>query len=174
MIARWWLGLCCALALAAPAARAAPGVFVIGDHDRYELSQAFTYLEDPGATLTLDDILEPRRQQAFRAVPQRGHGANFGFTHSAIWLRVTLVSGPATAPEWLLELAYPPLDSVELFVPGTGVPWERFVAGDRRPFSARAVPHRNHVLPVRVPAASATTIYLRLASEGTVVAPVTL
>jgi PAS domain S-box-containing protein len=174
MIARWWLGLCCALALAAPAARAAPGVFVIGDHDRYELSQAFTYLEDPGATLTLDDILEPRRQQAFRAVPQRGHGANFGFTHSAIWLRVTLVSGPATAPEWLLELAYPPLDSVELFVPGTGVPWERFVAGDRRPFSARAVPHRNHVLPVRVPPASATTIYLRLASEGTVVAPVTL
>jgi PAS domain S-box-containing protein len=174
MSARWWLGLWCALALCAPARAGEPGVFVIGADDRYELSQAFTYFEDTSAKLTLGDMLRGDRQEAFRSVPQRGQGANFGFTHSAIWLRVTLVSGPATPPDWLLELAYPPLDSVELFAPRPGGSWQRFVAGDSRPFSARAVPHRNHVLPVRVAPASATTIYLRLVSEGTVVAPVTL
>jgi PAS domain S-box-containing protein len=174
MSRRWWLATWCAMALCAPAVAAGPGVFVLGDKDHYELSPAFTSFEDRSATLTLQDILRGDRQEAFRVLPQRGQGANFGFTRSAIWLRVTLVSGPATAPDWLLELAYPPLDSVELFVPGPGASWQRFVAGDRRPFSARAVPHRNHVLPVRVAPASATTIYLRLTSEGTVVAPVTL
>jgi PAS domain-containing protein len=176
MMARWRLVLCCAIVFgfSAPAARADPGLFAVGSGDRYELSQAFTYFEDRSAALTLEDILAPERQGMFRPVPQRGQGPNFGFTSSAIWLRVTLASGAGTPVDWLLELAYPPLDNVELYAPGESTPWERFVAGDRRPFSERAVPHRNHVLPVRLPPASVTTIYLRLASEGTVVAPVTL
>jgi PAS domain-containing protein len=172
MIARWCLGLCCALALGA--ARAEPGVFAVGSDDRYELSKAFTYLEDRSAALTIDDVQQPQWQALFQPVPQRGHGTNFGFTSSAIWLRITLVSAAAAPVDWLLELAYPPLDDVQLYAPGEGGQWRRFVAGDRRPFSQRAVPHRNHVLPVTLAPGSATTIYLRLASEGSVVAPVTL
>jgi PAS domain S-box-containing protein len=172
-MAHWLVWLLCALAFVATPARAEPGVFAVGSGDRHELSHGFTYLEDPSAELTLDDILKPAAQAAFRQVSGSGHGANFGFTRAAIWLRITLTTGSNTPREWLLELAYPPLDNVELFTPGYSG-FERLVAGDRHPFSSRPIPHRNHVLPVSLEPGAATTLYLRLTSEGTVVAPVTL
>ena len=51
--------------------------------------------------------------------------------------------------------------------------FERQLGGDLRPFASRAVPHRNHVLPVKLTPGAQTVLYLRLQSEGTVVAPVT-
>ena len=142
--------------------------------DRYVLSRAFTYLEDKDGRLTLDDILKPSMQAAFRPVPQTGHGANFGFTSSAVWLRIPLKAAPSAAPDWLLELAYPPLDRVDLFTPGAGSAWQQQTGGDLLPFATRAIPHRNHVLPVKLVPGAQSVIYLRLKSEGTVVAPVTL
>ncbi len=107
-------------------------------------------------------------------MPQTGHGANFGFTSSAIWLRVQLKAAPSAAADWLLELAYPPLDRVDLFAPGAGSAYQQQTGGDLLPFATRAIPHRNHVLPVRLVPGAQSVIYLRLQSEGTVVAPVTL
>jgi len=60
----------------------------IGADDSYLLSRAFTYLEDKEGRLQIGDILKPETQAAFRPVPEQGPGANFGLTHSAIWLRV--------------------------------------------------------------------------------------
>ena len=75
----------------------------------------------------------------------------------------------------MLELAYPPLDRLELYTSsGKDAAFERQLGGDLRPFASRAVPHRNHVLPVRLTPGGETVLYLRLKSEGTVVAPVTL
>ncbi len=169
-----WLFLWCVLALGSAAAQSSPGELAIGADDRYVLSRSFTYLEDKGGQLTLDDILKPQAQAAFQLVPQGGHGANFGFTSSAIWLRIKLKASATTPPDWLLELAYPPLDRVDLFTPGPGSAFERRTGGDLLPFSSRAIPHRNHVLSVKLVPGAESTLYLRLQSEGTVVAPVTL
>ncbi|MEO8655799.1 MAG: 7TM-DISM domain-containing protein, partial [Ramlibacter sp.] len=151
---RWWLRWWWLLALMPAAAQAPPGEFAIGADDRYVLSRAFAYLEDKDGRLTLDDILKPPLQAGFRPVPQTGHGANFGFTSSAVWLRIPLKAASSAAPDWLLELAYPPLDRVDLFTPGAGSAWQQQTGGDLLPFATRAIPHRNHVLPVKlVPAA---------------------
>jgi hypothetical protein len=42
------------------------------------------------------------------------------------------------------------------------------------PFAERAVQHRNHVMPVRLKAGAVNVVYLRVASGGTVSAPVKL
>ena len=52
--------------------------------------------------------------------------------------------------------------------------WQRQVAGDLLPFVARPVVHRNHVLPVWLPAGQGATVYLRLTSQGTLAAPLRL
>jgi PAS domain S-box-containing protein len=172
---RLWLCFCALLALAPAPAPAQPGTgtVAIGAQDRYVLSRAFTYFEDKNARLRLEDILQPQVQAQFQPVPQSGHGANFGFTRSAIWLRVQLQADPASPPGWLLELAYPPLDRIDLYS-SEGSTYRVQSGGDLLPFATRAIPNRNHVLPVKLVPGATSTLYLRLQSEGTVVAPVTL
>lgn len=166
-----WLAAAWLCLLAAAPALAAP--LPVGDRASYRLSPHFQFLEDEGGTWKLEDVLQPARQAGFRPVKAGGPGANFGLTRSAIWLRVDLLTDAGGDPDWLLELSYPPLDSLELYAPGYAG-YERQLAGDLLPFADRKVVHRNHVLPLRLRPGETTTLYLRIASEGTVSAPVTL
>lgn len=167
---RSWIWLLWLLPLAAFAQQQ---TLAVGAQERHDLSHAFSYLEDPDHALTIDDIVGPA-QQRFQPLQPSGPGANFGLTRSAIWLRADLRAEPGSAPVWLLEVAYPPLDRVELYVQRGGGAYERQVAGDLLPYASRAVPHRNHVLPVRLQPGEPTTVYLRVVSQGTVSAPVRL
>ena len=161
----WWLAM--------PAwAQAVP--LVLGTQDDYNLAPHVSFLEDAAANLSLDEVLQPAQQARFRPMRDNGPAANFGLTRAAIWLRVELQAPPGSAPDWLLELAYPPLDHLQLFAPDGRGGWQRQLGGDLEPFAARAVAHRNHVLPVRLAPGQTTALYLRLASEGVVAAPLHL
>jgi PAS domain S-box-containing protein len=162
------------LALAGLAAQAQQILLPVGAQDSYNLARAFTYLEDPQGRLGIDDILQPAAQAGFRPMPQLGPGANFGLTNSAIWLRVTLQTEAGSAPDWLLEIAYPPLDRLELWAPDGASGYRVQVGGDQLAFAERRIPHRNHVLPLQLAPGAATTVYLRLQSQGTVSAPARL
>jgi PAS domain S-box-containing protein len=169
---RLWLFLAFALAGAA-LAQAPPGEVEVRGADRYELSKVFLFLEDKEHKLTLADVLAPDAQAKFRPVPQQGPGANFGLTSSAIWLKVTLKTLSSAPEDWMFEVAYPPLDKLELYSPG-GSGFQKQTGGDTYPFATRAIPHRNHVLPVRLKPGQDNALYLRIESEGPVSAPATL
>ena len=155
------------------AAQRNPVQVAVGNDARYGLTRSFTFLEDEAGRLTLTDVLKPGVQQRFRPVGELGPGANFGLTHSAIWLRVALdVSGAAPA-DWMFEIAYPLLDHFELYVP-QGAGFSKQVGGDMIPFSQRAVPHRNLVVPVRLAPGQTQVLYLRVQSLGTIAVPATL
>ena len=159
------------LLLVIPLGALASGVKVGSDHS-YPLSHEFSYLIDPTDKLTVQDVLKPAVQARFQPLLPEKPGPNFGFNTAVIWLRVTLDTA-ATAPrDWLLEVAYPPLDHLDLYTPGADG-YLRQSAGDHLPCSSRAIKHRNHVLPVML-APGESTLYLRIQSEGAVTAPVTL
>ncbi len=144
----FWFCFSLALALAAaPAAHAQGADFRVGLDGSYSLSPAFTVLEDRGGALTLDEVLQPARQALFRPVPQSGSSTNFGLTASAFWLRIQLRTEADAPASWLLEVAYPALDQLDLYTPAAGGGFAHQRGGDL-PFAGRAVPHRNHVLPV--------------------------
>lgn len=172
---RWHLGclLRLALALLLPLAAAA-GEIRIGTEGSYRLSRDFSFLEDPQGELTFEDISKPEQQARFAPLALDSPGANFGITSSAIWLKVTLRTVPETPAPWLLEVAYAPLTRLDLFSPGPGGTFVRQVAGVALPFASRAIPHRNHVLPVTLAPAAVNTLYLRVESEGSVTVPATL
>ncbi|HYF18481.1 MAG TPA: 7TM diverse intracellular signaling domain-containing protein [Ramlibacter sp.] len=171
MSLRGWL-LVVLLAVIA-VARAAAAEVAIGGAPDYPLSRSFEVLEDPTGALTFADVQRPEVQARFRPLPVSGPGPNFGLTRSAYWLRVTLRAAPAAGGDWLLEVAYPPLDQVDVHLAGpAGV--QRHAGGDRFAFDSRAVAHRNHVFPLRVEGGQPHTLYLRLQSEGTLSAPTRL
>ncbi len=158
----------------ASAAGEGEGEVAIGGGDSYAISRSFSYLEDAGGELTLADILKADTQARFQPVPQSGSATNFGLTSSAIWLRVNLRADRNAPADWMLELAYPPLDRVELYSPDGKGGFTPQVGGDLLPFADRAVQHRNHVMPVRLKAGAVNALYLRVTSGGTVSAPVKL
>jgi hypothetical protein len=166
--------LCCLLWLLAGSAWGQGTPLAIGAEDNYNLATHVNVLEDREGKLGLRDILQPAQQARFKPMRNSGPSANFGLTRSAIWLRVELQPAMGSDPNWLLELAYPPLDHLQLYSPGPHGGWQQQVGGDLEPFASRPVPHRNHVLPVWLPGGGTSVLYLRLKTEGTMAAPLRL
>ncbi|MBN8476813.1 7TM diverse intracellular signaling domain-containing protein [Sulfuritalea sp.] len=122
--------------------------------------------EDAAGSMSLADA--QGRGAEFRRSPRHdGESVNFGYSSSAWWLRVDLAADRGARRDWLLEVGFPTLDSVEFYGPDG----ERLSAGDRRPFATRPIPHRNFVFPVRLPESGTGTVWLRIVSEGTLTIP---
>lgn len=134
-----------------------------------QLAPRISVLEDAAGTLTLADV--QRRAADFQPSGVRDDAAiNFGYSSSAWWLRIDLAADPDAARDWLLDVAFPTLDNIEYFGPGG----EHRVAGDRLPFAARPLLHRNFVFPVRLDESGVGVIWLRVVSEGTLTIPMRL
>lgn len=139
---------------------------------RQELVAHLVALEDAGGTLTIEDARRQYAAGSFSPVDTR-KGFNKGYTRSAWWIafQVQRPAGSSSAPSpWLLELAFPTLDSVEVYHPGMATPVR---AGDTYPFSERPMRHVNFVFPMVQGTPTAETIFLRVHSQGTLMAPLT-
>lgn len=125
--------------------------------------------EDSSGALGLDDVR--RREGEFRPSGIGDEAAiNFGYSPSAWWLRIDLAAAPEAPREWLLDVAFPTLDSVEYFGPDGA----RLATGDRLPFAQRPLLHRNFVFPVHLGESGTGTVWLRVVSEGTLTIPLRL
>lgn len=95
---------------------------------------------------------------------------NFGFTHQSYWFRFQLHNRSAQPLARFIELPIPFLDDVRLYHFVDQALRTQYSLGDEQPFAQRAVRHRNFVMPVQL-APGRNDIYLRLASAGTIEAP---
>lgn len=148
---------------------------VISQQVQQPLSSHFSVYRHAGEPLTLEQAIRLDAEQAFEP-PQVGSvsGTNFGLTRDEIWLRLHF-STPSDLPQrWLLEVAHASLDRVDLYLSANNQAYQHQYSGDLIPFSQRPFQHRNHVFDVSLQPASHYTLYLRVVSEGTLSAPVTL
>jgi diguanylate cyclase (GGDEF)-like protein len=149
-----------------------PPLRLAADSTSLPLRPFVEILEDPGGKLTLADIERPETARQFRL--QAGDGdLNFGYSPTTYWLRLTLAPELGAATRWLLEVSYPSLDSVTLFV-RRGDTVARQQAGDQAPFSSRPFAHRNLVFPLELVAGAEQQLYLRVASSGSLTIPLML
>ena len=162
------------LALGHLACMAQATVLQVGGQGSYPLSRIFSYLDDADASMTLEQILQPDMQARFAPISAAASSTNFGASRSAIWLRVQLLADDIAPHRWLLEVANPALDRMDLYVSNGRGGFDHQVGGDSLPFRARPVAHRSHVKAVDLLAGQITTLYLRVWSLGTVSAPTTL
>ncbi len=158
----------------ARSARAQPVVTLDEGTTRVPLGRFLSLLEDPSGKLTIDQVSAPAEQNRF--VRSRWDVPNFGFTRSAYWVRFTVRSRSSRHTDWLLEVAYPPLDRLELYVArgDRGQGFSHQVGGDRRPFTEREIKHRHPVFQLRIPAHATRTVYLRVKTESSMQIPLTL
>ena len=141
----------------------------LGTQDSYLLGGAYTFLDDATAKMALQDVLAEPVQQRFRPLASDTSSANFGITASAVWLRLRLQPSMESPPVWLLEFAHPLMNHVDVYLSNAAGGFDLQPGGNALPYSARGVPHRNHVFALQVLPRRESTVYVRLQSRGTVV-----
>ena len=125
---------------------------------------------DKNASMSIEDVA---RVQSADWKPSSGVTPSFGFTTSAYWVRFTVANRQQYPIDWLIEVAYPMLDSITLFVPESGVFMSKTV-GDHIPFHQREIEYRNCILSLKEAAASERTYYLRFRTTSSMNIPLYL
>jgi signal transduction histidine kinase len=153
--------------LSASYARAQAPLDVSSALDGIALGERIGILEDASGALSLEQLLN----QNVRFPPGTHKAPGYGFTNSAYWVRLEVENTGLRDKSWLLELAYPHLDRVELFVPRAEGGYERRLTGDHVPFSRRDLDSRNFVFALEEPAHAHRVYYLRVSTSGSLNLP---
>lgn len=102
------------------------------------------YLVDSSGSLDFGELAHNSRLE-WKDLPSTG--ANFGFRNEPFWFRVPLPSCSTGGTENVLELAYPLLDSIELWFIGEGIAPIQMRSGDGFSFRNRPIDHLNFGFP---------------------------
>lgn len=133
---------------------------------RLEVGTRMGLLLDSSRTLALEQVRAPGPEWQ----PIARQSPNFGFTADAYWFRFQLHNHSAKVLPRLVELPIPFLDDVRLYHLVGDTLQAQYQLGDEQAFAQRAVRHRNFIMPLQL-APGSNAIYLRLASSGTIEAP---
>lgn len=175
-----WLTVLVALMVAVPVAQATPvtrfseaepAVSPAYETRPFEAEDPALLVADP-ATLptTMSTLLEdirPTWQQI------DGGGANLGFTETGHWFRLRVVNDTSTSDSRLLEIGYPQLDHVTIFVQ-QGTSQRVIDTGDLRPFDSRELRHPNFLVRLTLDPGASADVVFHVQTEGSLQFPLTL
>lgn len=154
--------------ISASALRAEGEIQVQGESS-VDLSSGLWYFADNSRRLDLADIIIQSDAGKF----QRANTAtlNPGYTLGAYWVRIKIENTTRKLQPYILEISYPLIDEVEIWVLDGPERVDHVLAG-RRHIESRK--DRTLVFPVSLPPNSVRTLYVRTVSEDSLVLPFAL
>lgn len=131
-----------------------------------DLTPYLSLFEDVEKGLSVNDMREPDFDSRFEAL--KDGKSNYGFSDSAWWVRFKVKNTSDERRELTVRLDYPLLDHVDFWVFSAGRASQSWQTGNRRPFSTRAIPHRDFLFPLSLAADEEQTVYMRIDTNGPV------
>lgn len=129
-------------------------------------------LEDPTGALTLSDLMaEDQNPGWFMGETDT---INFGFSDSVLWLKTTVRNVETERLSHLIEIAYPILDSIQVFVVREGGQVESCLMGDTFPFPARLIRYRSYLIPLDLAPLETADLVFRIRSTSSMQIPLSL
>jgi len=139
---------------------------------KYNLGLSLRYLKDPTQKLTIEEVLKCEKQfiQSNEKIP------NFGFSRAAYWFSIDVmyVSKYYSLKECLLEISYPHLDQIELYIVKDNGDFHKRITGDCFPFTDRELPYRNFIFYQDFPQNEPIKLFIRVLTKSSVQFPLTL
>lgn len=135
----------------------------------YSLGSMVEYFEDHSGQLDIISVRtqpESAWQKSFMTKP------SFGFSQSTYWFRIDFETD--RAERRLLEVDYPLLDEITLFLFSEKQLLQKTETGDMKAFADRPLKSRKFVLPLNLPEDEKISLYLRVKSSGAVEVPLYL
>lgn len=173
--ALWRLGailLCLSLANSMAPTPAWAFATVTTNAARLELGPHLWYLEETTGQKTWDDIRTETHIAAWQ--PSSTATPTFGYTDTPYWFAVTLTNPEPQPVHRLLELAYPVLDTVALYLLYDNGTTAAFHTGDHVPFPQRPRLHRHFLFPITLAGGDTLTLYLRVQTRSALQVPLVL
>lgn len=151
--------------LGAPVAQAASGLVSTDTHEKsLNLQPVLQYWMDPTGTTDPNTVLHSADALDWTLVD--GPTPSFGFDKSAYWYRFGIDNPTDTTDDLVLEIDYPVLDYVDVYLQNADTSWALHRFGDKIPFSARTVKHHNFILPLTAEARSVRQVLIRVQTNG--------
>ena len=138
----------------------------------YEVGKRLQYLEDVNSKLAVSDVIAPYWQSKFRS--HRRDVANFGFTQSSYWFKLSLSNPTNLEKAWILEARYPMLDRLDVYLVRDGKVLGHRLSGDSLPFAQREFKHRNLGFTLALAPQDQLDVYLRVKTESSLQLPLHL
>ncbi|MBA53656.1 MAG: diguanylate cyclase [Pseudomonadales bacterium] len=98
---------------------------------------------------------------------------NHGYNDATWWLRISISNQEAWKLDRLLEISYPVLDYLSVYILGNNQQ-QTLHLGDKLPFDQRPINHRNFVMPLQWEPNETLTVYLSVRSSSSIQVPITL
>ncbi|PKL36223.1 MAG: histidine kinase [Spirochaetae bacterium HGW-Spirochaetae-1] len=173
-----WIVLICLLLWGGVQALAQQTIVLNQDDEVYNLGYSMETLEDASGNLTLEDVTAGAWSRGF--VRNSSKISNFGFTKSSYWTRFILKNTAKTWHQWVLEVGFPLIDSIDIYyVPlgKNGSPlssWNHEVNGREQPYIQRPIDHRNFIFHLTFDRSDEMLIYMRFKTQDAMIFPVTV
>lgn len=162
--------LCCGVSLPSPL-HAAPPVVLAEKTEIVSLGMHLDFLQDPTGEMTIAEVA--LEATAGRFIPSNEQTPGFGFTDSAYWLKFTVKSNLSESTKHFIEVGYPLLDHLALYIPISGG-YKVMQAGDFLPFKERYIQFRNFIFPVELEPFQQKTFFMRCETTSSMNFPLTL
>ncbi len=144
--------------------------------EQLPLGTTVQFFEDVRGTASIADVSSAALDDSFWHAQSAVFNA--GYTRSAYWLRVDLHYQPQHAvgqKSWLLDLAYPPLDHVDLYLPDAQGRFQLVKrSGDFWPFNQRQIKQSGFLFDLPLLPEQSQRVYLRVQTAGSLQTPLTL
>lgn len=151
--------------------------FVIAkDFQQAKLGHRLRYfVESSSEVLNINDLGSPSFNARFQALGKEE--ANFGFVDAAYWFKLSLQDlefAQRNSNNWYLELDYPFLDDVQVYIPNGPNSYLETVVGDSHPFDKRDIDLHVYLFPLQIESPEVQDIYLRVETSTSLQMPLTL
>lgn len=146
------------LPLLAPAANQA--VQLDPEQGKLSLGSRLLYLEDPEGQLEPETAREGLKQGAFR--PTEEAVPNFGYSSSTYWFHLAMENPGLVTEQRYLEVGYPLLDHLSIYLDYSGKPEKVYQTGDQQPFASRPVALTRFLFPLKLAPHERVDILIRL------------
>ncbi|MCP4135219.1 MAG: SpoIIE family protein phosphatase [bacterium] len=124
-----------------------------------KIGRAVSWYEDTTGRMSINEITRPEMAEKFTL--SKKESINFGYGKSPYWFKFTVRNRGETAREWYLELSYPMLDNIDLFIPEEGEEYNHKKAGDSFFYSDREFDFHNFIFR-QITNPGTRTFYLRI------------
>jgi len=151
----------------------AAGVVLQKDQRSVNLTHGLSHWEvDLNAgSLDTQKIIHGGYDKAFTPVFE--DTVSMGFNPNGHWFKTTLFyqAEGTNNKEWILEVGYPLLDHVEIYLVNSDLTFEKTVGGNDHPISSRPIQHRNLMVPITMQPNESKNVYFFVKSNSSIKMP---
>lgn len=168
VVLAWWAGL--ALPAQARSLTVAAPIALDDRVPSVDLWPQVRIWSDPGKDIGIEQIL--RNPPAFEAPTTAAR--TLGIRDDAVWLRIPFSVAPDSSGTWVLDLNYPVINRIDLFVVADGQVKAQGRLGNLVPAREKAIQSRTLSYGLDLTPGADYVMYLRVQNTGAMILPITL